>query len=124
MDFSLKSSSTASSRERHHANKDKSKQEMGESGLGGHLQSRWAAITKARQRVEALKNLIGPLDSLDILQESEWPAKLLLKDATIGQLIISRISSAKSGHGKDPLCQWLYDTFQTKDPDLQDVVLR
>lgn len=129
MDFSLKSlaSTTVATNQANKKNKEEEEEERDRReryALDGHLQLQWAAIVKARERIEALRNLIGPLSSLNILQESEWPARLLLKDASTGEAMISHISSANSGHGKDPLCQWLYDTFQTKDPDLQDVVLR
>ncbi|XAR49445.1 hypothetical protein NMG60_11032658 [Bertholletia excelsa] len=33
------------------------------------------------------------------------------------------LSSPLSGSGDDPLCQWLYETYQSSDPDLRLVVL-
>ncbi|KAI5056441.1 hypothetical protein GOP47_0028259 [Adiantum capillus-veneris] len=57
-------------------------------------------------------------------QESERPARGLLEDEHTAHAILSHLTNPSSGHGHDLLCQWLYDTFQTDDPDLQAVVLR
>ncbi|MCO5548891.1 hypothetical protein L7F22_002353 [Adiantum nelumboides] len=90
----------------------------------GPIQSWREGIAKAQERINALKDIVGPLDSLENLQESERPARGLLEDEQVAQAILFHLTNPSSGHGHDALCQWLYDTFQTGDPDLQVVVLR
>ncbi|MCO5612909.1 hypothetical protein L7F22_067182 [Adiantum nelumboides] len=90
----------------------------------GPIQSWREGIAKAHERIYALKDIVGPLDSLENLQESERPARGLLEDEQVAQAILLHLTNPSSGHGHDALCQWLYDTFQTGDPDLQVVVLR
>lgn len=96
----------------------------GEGSGAGPMQAWWEGIGKARERINALKDIVGPLDSLENLQESERPARGLLEDEQVAHAILSHITSPSSGHGHDALCQWLFDTFQTGDSDLQAVVLR
>eukprot|EP00250_Pteridium_aquilinum_P006214 c16178_g1_i1 orf=79-1485(+) len=97
----------------------------GGGGLGGGArQAWWEAITRARERIYALKEILGPLSSLEALDESERPARGLLEDEHVAHAILTHLMNPSSGHGQDALCQWLYDTYQTGDPDLQAVVFR
>eukprot|EP01018_Ginkgo_biloba_P038574 Gb_39273 [translate_table: standard] len=88
------------------------------------MQAWWEGIAKARSRIQALVNILGPLNSLESLQDSERPAKGLLESEEIANNICTRLDDPSSGSGGDQLCQWFYETFQTGDPDLQLVVLR
>eukprot|EP00250_Pteridium_aquilinum_P013058 c21104_g3_i1 orf=66-1532(+) len=90
----------------------------------GPMQAWWESVNKARERIKALKEIIGPLSSLEALQESERPAKGLLEEESVAHAILTRLISPSSGHGQDPICHWLYDTFETGEPDLQAIVLR
>ncbi|KAH7291983.1 hypothetical protein KP509_29G045000 [Ceratopteris richardii] len=90
----------------------------------GPVQAWREGNAKARERIVALREIFGQLSTLDNLQESERPARGLLDDEQVANAILSHLVDPLSGHGHDALCQWLYDTFQTGDPDLQAVVLR
>ncbi|CAK9234522.1 unnamed protein product [Sphagnum troendelagicum] len=56
--------------------------------------------------------------------ESQNPAKDLLDDEHVADLICYRLAESTSGRGNDEMCQWLFDTYQTEDMELQAVVLR
>lgn len=90
----------------------------------GHRQAWCESINKARERIKALSEVMGPLSSLEALQDSERPAKGLLEDDSVAQAILTHLTNPSSGHGHDALCQWFYDSFQVGEPDLQAVVLR
>lgn len=92
------------------------------------MQSWWESVSKARSRIQALLALLPAeytnSDSLSSLADSDRPARTLLDSSAA----YSAVSSALSGSGDDPLCQWLYDTFQQSsdsdsDSDLRLVVL-
>ncbi|CAM6102070.1 unnamed protein product [Calypogeia fissa] len=93
-------------------------------GIGG------MELQKQRQqqqatRIDGLLQLVGgPSETSTALQDSLRPAKDFLKNDEIAEVIISKISEPQSGKGSDQLCQWFYESYQTKDPDLQAVVLR
>ncbi|CAK9277703.1 unnamed protein product [Sphagnum jensenii] len=77
--------------------------------------------------LESIRNLAKILDHFDILtlsQESQNPAKDLLDDEHVADLICYRLAESTSGRGNDEMCQWLFDTYQTEDMELQAVVLR
>lgn len=89
------------------------------------MQTWWEGMAKARDRIRALSEVLGPMSSLEALQESERPAKGLLEEERVAAAIFSRLlQHPSSGQGDDPLCRWLYDTYQTGDLELQAVVLR
>uniref|UniRef100_A0A7C8ZXD5 Hyccin n=1 Tax=Opuntia streptacantha TaxID=393608 RepID=A0A7C8ZXD5_OPUST len=92
------------------------------------MQSWWESVSKARSRVQALLALLPAeytdSDSLSSLADSDRPACTLLDSFAA----YSAVYSSLSGSGDDPLCQWLYDTFQQSsdsdsDSDLRLVVL-
>ncbi|KAK6926454.1 Hyccin [Dillenia turbinata] len=55
---------------------------------------------------------------------SENPAYSLLHDPEIASQVSSLLRDPNSGAGDNKLCRWLYDTFQSSEPNLQLVVLR
>jgi hypothetical protein len=83
-------------------------------------------MAKARDRIVALKEALKSLHlpSLDSMLESPDPSKSLLQDDGVAREIVARLTEPSSGHSQDPVCRWLYDTFQTFDSGLQTVVLR
>lgn len=88
------------------------------------MQTWCEGMAKARDRIKALSQIIGPLSSLEALLDSERPAKGLLEDERVAEKMITHLSNPSSGTIDDPLCQWLYDTYLSGDLDLQAVVLR
>ena len=86
------------------------------------MQSWWESVSKARSRIQALLSLLPMTsDSLFSLPDSDRPARSLLDSFQA----YSAISSALSGSGDDPLCQWLYDSFlqDASESDLRLVVI-
>uniref|UniRef100_A0A803N420 Hyccin n=1 Tax=Chenopodium quinoa TaxID=63459 RepID=A0A803N420_CHEQI len=80
------------------------------------MESWWESVSKARSRIQALLSLLPPFsssDSLSSLVDSDQPARSLLDSYET----YSAVSSALSGSGDDPLCQWLYDTFLQSSDD-------
>ncbi|CAN6484740.1 unnamed protein product [Victoria cruziana] len=88
------------------------------------MQTWWEGIARARSRIHALSAIVGPSPSLDSLADSDRPAKALLDSPDVSSAVSCALSSPLSGAGDNPLCQWLYETFQTSDSDLHLVVLR
>ncbi|RWR75825.1 hyccin [Cinnamomum micranthum f. kanehirae] len=65
------------------------------------------------------------LESLSqILGEPFSPSLSLLDDTHIANSITIRLRQPLSGAGDDNICRWLYDTFQSSDPQLQLAVLK
>ncbi|KAF8411498.1 hypothetical protein HHK36_004050 [Tetracentron sinense] len=87
------------------------------------MQSWWEAISKARSRIHALSSIFSSFPSLSSLADSDRPARSLLESPEAYFALSSSLSDHLSGSGDDPLCQWLYETFQSSDPDLRLVVL-
>eukprot|EP00268_Persea_americana_P054976 TRINITY_DN6351_c0_g1_i1.p1 TRINITY_DN6351_c0_g1~~TRINITY_DN6351_c0_g1_i1.p1 ORF type:complete len:453 (-),score=79.38 TRINITY_DN6351_c0_g1_i1:316-1674(-) len=85
------------------------------------MQSWWESISRARSRIQALISILPPSSSspLSLLADSDRPALSLLHSSAA----FSAVSGSLSGSGDDPLCQWLYDTHQSPDPDLRLVSL-
>ncbi|KAI3894834.1 hypothetical protein MKX03_014940 [Papaver bracteatum] len=77
---------------------------------------------KAKSVIESLALIIDPLPSS--LTNSDTPAFSLLHDSHLAETISSHLKQPDSGAGDNNLCRWLYDTFQSSDPNLQTVVLR
>ncbi|KAJ9687108.1 hypothetical protein PVL29_015814 [Vitis rotundifolia] len=90
------------------------------------MHSWWESISKARSRIHVLSNILpSPSLSLSLssLADSDRPARSLLQSPDAYDALSSSLSCPRSGSGSDPLCQWLYETFQSSDPDLRLVVL-
>ncbi|OVA03895.1 Hyccin [Macleaya cordata] len=77
---------------------------------------------KARSVIESLSLILDPLPPS--LTSSENPAFSLLHDPQLAKTISWHLRQPDSGAGDNNLCRWLYDTFQSSDPNLQIVVLR
>ncbi|KAK3205185.1 hypothetical protein Dsin_019231 [Dipteronia sinensis] len=73
---------------------------------------------KAQSAIESLSSIITTVP------DSPNPSSSLLNDPEIASQISSLIRQADAGTGNDNICRWLYDTFQSTDPQLQLVVLR
>ncbi|URD79572.1 Hyccin [Musa troglodytarum] len=86
------------------------------------IQSWWESISKARSRILSLASLLSSPD-LALLADSDGPARSLLDSPAASAAISAALSAPSSGTGDDPLCHWLYDTFQSSDPDLRLVAL-
>ncbi|XAR62778.1 hypothetical protein NMG60_11017651 [Bertholletia excelsa] len=81
------------------------------------------SLKKAQASLESLSTILStPLPSS--LSSSKNPAFFLLHDSATAAEISSLLRRPDSGAGDDPLCRWLYNTFQSADPNLQLVVLR
>ncbi|KAK4743248.1 hypothetical protein SAY87_001249 [Trapa incisa] len=89
------------------------------------MHSWWESISKARSRIHALSSILPPSDflSLSSLADSDRPALSLLSSSETYSAISSAFTATLSGSGSDPLCQWLYDTYLSSDPQLRLVVL-
>ncbi|GMG99255.1 hypothetical protein Nepgr_001095 [Nepenthes gracilis] len=93
------------------------------------MHSWWESVSKARSRIHSLVSLLPHHDdssislALSSLADSDCPARSLLESSEAYCAISASLSSPLSGSGDDPLCQWLYDTFQSSVPDLRLVVL-
>ncbi|KAL2476903.1 hypothetical protein Fot_46496 [Forsythia ovata] len=138
MDFNVPrgspSSSTSSSdhHHHHHPNSSTPHHQNGNpysspSPTSDPMHSWWESISKARTRIHILSSLL-PTDeesslSLSSLADTDRPARSLLLSSAAYFSFSAALSSPSSGSGDDPLCQWLYDTFLSSDPDLRLVVL-
>ncbi|KAL6329307.1 hypothetical protein AAG906_016199 [Vitis piasezkii] len=88
------------------------------------MQSWWESISKARARIHALSSILSsPSPSISSLADSDRPARSLLQSPDVYDAVCSSLFSPQSGSGPDPICQWLYETFQSSDPDLRLVAL-
>lgn len=76
------------------------------------------SASKIRSAVQSLSHILSSLPS------SDDPSIALLHDPQVTSDISSLLRQTHSGAGDNNLCRWLYDTFQSSDPDLQLVVLR
>ncbi|KAJ4716906.1 Hyccin [Melia azedarach] len=95
------------------------------------MQSWWESVSKARSRILALSSILSTNQneipsssfSLSSLADSDRPALSLLSSPEAYLLICSSLSSPSSGSGSDSLCQWLYETYISSDPNLRLIVL-
>lgn len=75
------------------------------------MESGWESVSKSCSRIETLLSLLpdsfSTTNFLSSLVDSDRPARFFL-DSYEAYLAIS---SALSGSGDDPLCQWLYDSI-------------
>ncbi|CAA3004212.1 Hypothetical predicted protein [Olea europaea subsp. europaea] len=135
MDFNLTRGSpcsSTSSSDHHHPNSSTPHHQNGHlysspSPTSDSKHSWWETISKARSRIHILSSLL-PTDeesslSLSSLADTDRPARSLLLSSAAYFSFSAALSSPSSGSGADPLCQWLYDTFLSSDPDLRLVVL-
>lgn len=83
----------------------------------------WEAISKARARIQALSLILPSFPSISSHADTDRPARSLLESQEAYFAVSSSLSESLSGSGDDPLCQWLYETFQSSDSDLRVVVL-
>ncbi|KAH7862847.1 hypothetical protein Vadar_010213 [Vaccinium darrowii] len=79
------------------------------------------SLKKAQLSLQSL-SLILPATSLPL--SSPNPAFSLLHSPSIFSQISSLLHHPSSGSPDNPLCRWLYDTFNSSDPTLQLLVLR
>lgn len=86
------------------------------------MHSWWESISKARSHIHSLSSIL-PSASLSSLADSDRPARSLLDSPDAYAAVSESLSAPFSGSGSDPLCQWLYETFQSSDPELRLVVL-
>ncbi|XWS68320.1 hypothetical protein CRYUN_Cryun04dG0080300 [Craigia yunnanensis] len=88
------------------------------------MHSWWESVSKQRSRILSLSSLL-PSDGITLssLADSDRPALSLLSSPSAYSLVSSALSSPFSGSGSDPLCQWLYETFQSSDAHLRLLVL-
>ncbi|KAM7482269.1 hypothetical protein LguiB_006852 [Lonicera macranthoides] len=90
------------------------------------MHSWWESISKARSRIHLLTTLLSNSSlssSLSSLADSDRPARSLLSSFPAYSALSASLSSPTSGSGSDLICNWLYDTFLSADPDLRLVVL-
>ncbi|XVF67186.1 hypothetical protein PTKIN_Ptkin10aG0100000 [Pterospermum kingtungense] len=86
------------------------------------MHSWWESVSKQRSRILSLSSLL-PSEDLSSLADFDRPALSVLSSPSAYSRISSALSSPTSGSGSDPLCQWLYETFQSSDPHLRLLVL-
>lgn len=93
------------------------------------MQSWWVSISMARSRIESLASILfsnsftSNSASISSLADSDRPSRALLDSPEAYDSVSSFLSRPISGSGDDPLCQWLYETYQSPDPDLRLVVI-
>lgn len=92
------------------------------SSASNTIHSWWESVSKAQSRIHALSSILAA-PSLIALAESDRPAPSLLSSCEAYLAVSAALSHASAGSGDDPLCQWLYETYQSSDPDLRLVVL-
>ncbi|MCD7451302.1 hypothetical protein HAX54_010921 [Datura stramonium] len=80
------------------------------------------SYTKAHDAIQSLTSILPSVPPS--LSSSETPASCLLRDSETAAQISKLLRQPDSGAGDDNLCRWLYDTFQSSEPELHLVVLR
>ena len=86
-------------------------------------------MDKVQECILSLKEILGSnLEEHSLGEElhnhHHRAAKILGEDEHVARAVVGKLSEEMSGHCDDAICRWLYDTFQTRDPYLQTVVLR
>ncbi|KAL6178939.1 hypothetical protein ACLB2K_050456 [Fragaria x ananassa] len=76
--------------------------------------------SSSKSQAAAIQSLSAILPSLS----SSSTTRSLLHDPQTSSKISSLLKQPDSGAGDNNLCRWLYDSFQSSDPDLQLLVLR
>lgn len=80
------------------------------------------STAKVQSAIKALSHIIANLPPS--LSSSPNPSLDLLNDPRVTSQISYLLREPNSGAGDNNLCRWLYDTFQSSDPNLQLLVLR
>lgn len=80
------------------------------------------SYTKAQKAIESLSTILRYIPPA--LTASDTPAHSLLHDEEVAAQISRLLRHPESGAGDDELCRWLFDTFQSSEPDLHLIVLR
>ena len=124
----------AEGRERERSHDEEGRREREETrrsieGIGlGRDCSTVAQMDKVQECILSLKEILGSnLEEQSIGEELHYhhrAAKILGEDEHVARAVVGRLSEEMSGHRDDAICRWLYDTFQTRDPYLQTIVLR
>lgn len=81
-----------------------------------------ASASRAHLAIESLLSIVTTIPPH--IASDDDPAHALLHNQEVASQISDLLRQPRSGAGDNPLCRWLYDTFQTTDPALQLVVLR
>ncbi|CAN0858142.1 fam126a [Linum grandiflorum] len=81
-----------------------------------------SSLSKIQSSIQTLSSIVPSIPPS--LLTSENPALYLLHDPDVSATISSLLRDPNSGSGDNNLCRWLYDTFQSTDPQLQLVVVR
>ncbi|KAI5323424.1 hypothetical protein L3X38_032496 [Prunus dulcis] len=81
-----------------------------------------SSLSKCQSAIQSLSTILPSLPPS--LSSSSNAAHSLLHDHHTASHISSLLRQPDSGAGDNNLCRWLYDTFQSSDPDLQLLVLR
>ncbi|KAK8966800.1 hypothetical protein KSP40_PGU016716 [Platanthera guangdongensis] len=119
---SSSSASMSSSTEPNNPNPNLNPNPSPSSNSSNAIHSWWESVSKAQSRIHALCSLLSS-PSLVSLAESDRPARSLLNSGDAYLTVSAALSHPSAGSGDDPLCQWLYETYQSSDPDLRLVVL-
>ncbi|KAG2674285.1 hypothetical protein I3760_13G126600 [Carya illinoinensis] len=77
------------------------------------------SLSKTQSAIRSLSSILPTTTPPDLCT-----ALSLLHDHEVASNISFLLRQPNSGAGDDNLCRWLYDTFQSGEPDLQLVVLR
>ncbi|KAG8368690.1 hypothetical protein BUALT_Bualt15G0071900 [Buddleja alternifolia] len=118
------SSTATSSDHHHHRNNNNSSLHPHNGQSADPMHSWWESISKARSHMHLLSSLLpSSADSLSSLADTDRPARSLLLSSAAYASLSAALSSGSSGSSSDALCQWLYDTYLSSDPDLRLVVL-
>ncbi|OIT29053.1 PREDICTED: uncharacterized protein LOC109211863 [Nicotiana attenuata] len=80
------------------------------------------SYTKAHVAIQSLASIIPFIPPS--LSSSETPAFCLLHNSETAAQISKLLRQPDSGSGDNNLCRWLYDTFQSSEPELHLIVLR
>ena len=85
------------------------------------------SLSKTKSVVESLSSILSSFPSnlsFSTSSSNPNPTFSLLHDPQVASQISSLLREPNSGTGDNNLCRWLYDTFQSGDPNLQLIVLR
>nr|XP_023889586.1 hyccin [Quercus suber]POE64563.1 hyccin [Quercus suber] len=85
------------------------------------------SLSKTKSAIESLSSILSSFPSnlsFSISSSNPNPAFSLLHDPQVASQVSYLLREPNSGAGDNNLCRWLYDTFQSGDPNLQLIVLR
>ncbi|KAH9606475.1 hypothetical protein KSS87_023230 [Heliosperma pusillum] len=107
--LSHSNSNSNSNQTRHNHHNQQQQQQHSQSDP---MQSWWESVSKARSRIQTLLSLLPNLSSESLI-DSDRPGRSLLES----HAAYTALASSLTGSGDDPLCQWLYDTFQESESE-------